>query len=176
MKYFLAVVPPTELATQIDVFRAEWGQSSLPAHITVKAPNSLSRLEQWLPEVTALCHRSSPIPVHLEGIRRFPSGTIYWQVKSPGLIALHHSVLTIIAPPIDERAAYFEGSAYVPHLTLAHLDSGSDTAFLNKVGEHAANHWRSPVDFVAETLRVFRSSGLDGAYEYYTDLPLTGKQ
>ncbi|SFQ82179.1 2'-5' RNA ligase family protein [Hymenobacter arizonensis] len=175
MKYFLAVVPPIELAMQIELFRAQWGQPTLPAHITVKAPNSLSDENLWLPAVQSFCQDATPIAVQLDGIGHFSSTVVYWRVESAGLVALHQSLLAIINPPEPERIAYFEGSAYVPHLTLAHLSNGTTTTTLSTVYEQATQHWLHPVDFIAQTLRVFRSSGPNQTYEMYMDLPLSGK-
>lgn len=176
MKYFLAVVPPTQLATQIDLFRAEWGQPSLPAHITVKAPNSLSDAHQWLPKVKVFCQDVAPISVRLDGIGQFSSTVVYWRVISQGLEALHQSLLTIINPPPAERAAYFEGPAFVPHLTLAHLSDGMHPDLLLAVYKRATEQWLDPVNFVAQTLRVFCSNGTNQPYEVYMDLPLAGKR
>ena len=175
MKYFLAIVPPTELATRIDLFRAEWSKPSLPAHITVKAPNSLSEAHQWLPKVQALCQSVAPIAVRLEGVGQFSSTVVYWQVISEGVEALHQSLLTIINPPQAERVAYFEGPAFVPHLTLAHLSDSMHPAMLSTVYERATEHWLYPVNFTAQTLRIFRSNGTNQPYEVYMDLPLVGK-
>lgn len=174
MKYFLAVVPPTELATQIDLFRAEWGPLALPAHITVKAPNSLSAVQYWLPQVQAFCESAAPVPIRLDGIGQFSASVVFWRVLSEELVALHQSLLSIINPPLAERAAFFEGSAYVPHLTLAHLSDRIDAVTFSTVHQRASEHWRQPVDFVAQIVRVYRSSGANQAYEPYLDLPLAG--
>ncbi|MBD2770541.1 2'-5' RNA ligase family protein [Hymenobacter sp. BT664] len=175
MKYFLALVPPTELAKQIDLFRAEWGPIGLPAHITVKAPNSLSTARLWLPQVQAFCQGAAPVPVCLDGIGQFSSSVVYWRVVSAGVLALHQSLLAIINPPLAERTVFFEGPAYVPHLTLAHLSERMNAATLTSVHQCASERWRQPVDFVAQIVRVYRSSGTNQAYEPYLDVPLAGK-
>ena len=175
MKYFLAVVPPTELATQIDLFRAEWGQAALPAHITVKAPNSLSAAQQWLPQVQAFCQNAAPVTVRLEGIGQFSSTVVYWRVVSAGLVALHQSLLAIIKPPLAESTAFFEGSAYVPHLTLAHLNDGLDAGTLAIIHKRAVEQWAHPIEFTAQSMRVFRTNEAHNKYELYVDVPLTGK-
>jgi 2'-5' RNA ligase len=175
MRYFLALVPPTELATQIDTFRAEWSPPALPAHITVKAPNSLSDAQHWIPQVQAFCKSTAPVSVRLDGIGQFSSSVVYWRVVSGGVVALHQSLLAIINPPLAERTAFFEGPAYIPHLTLAHLSNGIDAATLSTVYQRASEHWLQPVEFVAQIIRVYRSSGINQAYEPYLDLPLAGK-
>lgn len=174
MKYFLAVMPPITLANQIELFRAEWGASDLPPHITAKAPNSLSAAEQWLPEVKAFCLSSAPLSIRLDGIGQFASAVVYWRVVAPDLVACHQSLLAIINPPLAERAAYYEGPSYVPHLTLAHANDGLDAATLAVIHQRAVEQWAHPVDFVAHTLRIFRSSGPNQPYEAFLDLPLTG--
>jgi 2'-5' RNA ligase len=176
MKYFLAVVPPTQLANQIDLFRSEWSQVTLPAHITVKAPNSLAGTEQWLSEVKTFCEVTAPITVILDGVGQFASTVVYLRVISPALVALHHSLLEIINPPLAERAAYFEGPAYEPHLTLAHINEGLDAALLDIVRQRATEKWAHAIEFVAKGLQVFRTSGSNQAYELYQDLPLAGKK
>jgi 2'-5' RNA ligase len=175
MKYFLAVVPPAALANQIELFRAEWGQSGLPAHITAKAPNSLSATEEWLPKVRDFCQRTTPLPILLDGIGQFASAVVYWRVVAPALVAFHQSLLAIINPPLAEQSAFFEGPAYVPHLTLAHANDGLDAASLAMIQQRAAKQWAHPLDFVAQTLRVFRTSGPNQSYEVYLDLSLAGE-
>jgi 2'-5' RNA ligase len=176
MKYFLAVVPPIALATQIELFRAEWGQVGLPAHITAKAPNSLSATEEWLPKVKDFCQNSNPLSIRLDGIGQFAPAVVYWRVVAPALVAFHQSLLAIINPPLAEQAAFFEGPAYVPHLTLAHINNGLDAATLAIIHQRAVEQWTHPIGFVAQTLRVFRASGPNQSYEVYLDLPLAGVQ
>lgn len=175
MKYFLAVMPPNQLAIQLDSFRAAWGPPALPAHITVKAPNSLSARERWLPEVQAFCQRSTPLAIRLDGIGQFSCAVVYWRVVSSDVVALHQALLAIINPPLTERAAYFEGPAYVPHLTLAHINDLSDASTFATVYQRATKQWAHPIDFVAHTLRIFRTSGPNKPYEVYLDLPLAGE-
>ena len=174
MKYFIAVVPPNKLAAQIAAMQATWGQNALPPHITVKAPNSLPDSEWWLPEIKALCERSMPIPVSLDGIGQFASTVLYWRVTSPGLIALHQALLTILNPPPAERTAYFEGPAYVPHLTLLHGGQGLDAAAFESARTQVAILDSQPTKFMATQLIVFKAIEPHQSYQIYQDFTLAG--
>lgn len=174
MKYFIAVVPPKELAARITAIQALWGQSALPPHITVKAPNSLPDSEWWLPEVEALCKRVSPIPIVLNGLGQFSSTVLYWRVISPSLVTLHHALLSILNPPPAERSVYFEGPDYVPHLTLLHAGQNLDGIVLDNARAQAASLGNQPTEFVASQLRIFKATGAHQVYQAYRDFSLMG--
>ncbi len=174
MKYFIAVVPPKELAMKIVAVQALLGQSILPPHITVKAPNSLPDSEWWLPEVAALCKRISPIHIVLDGLGQFASTVLYWRVVSPDLVKLHNALLSILNPPLAERSAYFEGPAYVPHLTLLHAGQNQDSLVLDNAKAQAAALGNQPTEFIASQVRIFKAAESHQPYQPYVDIPLAG--
>lgn len=174
MKYFLALVPPDALIQQIEEFRTPWGQAKTKPHITVKAPNSLTNPDHWLPLVTELCQRVTPFEVILSGVSQFGTTTLYLRVLSPALIVLHQELMQVVKPPLTEQSVYFEGAAYLPHLTLAHTESGITETDLAAMLPLAATEWAHPTSFVADTLTIYRASASGQPYEWFQAVPFTG--
>jgi 2'-5' RNA ligase len=176
MKYFIGIAPPDDVKQKIEALRAGWGPASIEPHITVKAPNSLNDSLAWLPRVAALCSAVAPFSIQLQGIGQFGTSVLYLRVVSDEIAALHQALVRIADSPLAEQAAFFEGVAYRPHLTLAHAKHGGSlspavAAMLPQVAEA----WAQPIGFLATAIRIYRSNGGGHGYDRYLELPLLGK-
>lgn len=174
MKYFLAITPPPPLSQRIVDFHRPWGQAKNPPHITLKAPNSLTSSATWLTQVTALCRQTKPFEVTLAGVEQFGRRVLYVRAYAPELLTLHHNLLTITQPPLAEQVRYFEGPNFLPHLTLAHAESGLSEATIAHLAQLAAAEWTKPARFMAQTLDIYCSHQKHGGYRLQTALPLAG--
>lgn len=175
MKYFIGIAPPDYVRQKIELFRAGWGSFSAEPHITIKAPNALFNLQEWLPGVTALCQMVPPVSICLQGIGQFGTSVLYVRVSSIELTNLHNALLRLINPPLAEQASFFEGESYQPHLTLLHLPQpellGNSVRAMVAL---AAAEWKEPTDLLARALRIYRSADDGEGYTPYLDLPLLG--
>jgi len=81
--------------------------------------------------------------------------------------------MQVVKPPLTEQNAYFEGAAYLPHLTLAHTESGITETDLAAMLPLAAAKWAQPTSFVADTLTIYRASP-GQPYEWYQAMPFAG--
>ena len=174
VKYFLAIATPSSIAQQIEDFRSPWGSAKTAPHITVKAPNSLGEPKNWLPQVNELCRQVAPFDVILAGVGRFNATALYLRVASAELVDLHQALLRITTPPPAEQAEYFEGIHYLPHLTLAHTESGITTEALAAMLPLAQERWAHPTRFVAETVIAYQSVGAGQPYTQYQIVPFSG--
>jgi 2'-5' RNA ligase len=173
MQYGLVVVPPAELAARIREFQKNQLRV-LPLaapHITVKAQGGLGQDEAWLDDVRAVAARFPAFRTGVAGIGMFGEEFLYLRAE-PGeaLVRLHAALLKAVnpAPALIER--YFEGKAYVPHLTLAGPGLSSHEMAVVKVAaeERFAIRELFDVTFV----RVLRQAKDGEPFLGYLDLPL----
>jgi 2'-5' RNA ligase len=174
VKYFLAITPPPPLSQRIVDFHSPWGQAKNPPHITLKAPNSLASPAIWLTRVTALCGQTNPFEVTLAGVEQFGRTVLYLRAYAPELVTLHHQLLAITQSTPAEQVCYFEGPAFLPHLTLAHAESGLSEDTIAHLAQLATAEWTKPVRFMAQTLDIYCSHQEHGGYQLQTTLPLAG--
>lgn len=175
MKYFIGIAPPNDVRQKIELFRAGWGPFSAEPHITVKAPNALFKLEEWLPGVAALCQTVPPVSIRLQGVGQFGTSVLYVRVSSIELPNLHNALLRLVNPPLAEQASFFEGKSYQPHLTLLHFPQPDPLGrSVSATVALAAAEWAEPTVFLARALRIYRSADDGEGYTPYLDLPLLG--
>jgi 2'-5' RNA ligase len=174
MKYFLALTPPELLIQQLSDFHRLWGNAKNPPHITLKAPNSLAEPANWLPRVTELCQYTKPFEVTLDGVGQFGKAVLYMKAYAPELLVMHRHLLDISQPSIDEQVSYFEGEAFLPHLTLAHVESGLTEADIAHMALAAMRAWAQPIHFTARALGIYCSWQEGSGYHLQTEIPLAG--
>lgn len=174
MKYFLAITPPELLIQQLSDFHKPWGNAKNPPHITLKAPNSLAEPAYWLTRVTELCQYTKPFEVKLAGVGQFGKAVLYMKAHAPELLVMHRHLLAITQPSVAEQASYFEGEAFLPHLTLAHIESGLTEADITRMALAATTAWAQPISFIARALGIYCSWQEGSGYHLQTEIPLAG--
>jgi 2'-5' RNA ligase len=164
MRFFVAVTPPPDLQTRVS--EAFPGLVVEP-HITVKAQGGLDRESRdvWLPKIATVARRTNPVEVTLGGPGMFGDSVLYLSVESAGLAALHAAIMQELE--VSEAAArtYFEGDAWVPHLTLKQGARISPSEF----DDTAKRLLRNPT-FVCRSLVLFGEQ--DQGYGREKELPL----
>jgi 2'-5' RNA ligase len=112
--------------------------------------------------------------VTLADVGQFGASILFIRVDSTGLVALHHALLNIVNSPPDEQATYFEGPSFLPHLTVAHTESGITESELAAMIPLAKTKWTQPISFMANALVMYRALAADSPYKEYQTIPLTG--
>ena len=126
-KYFIAIIPNTELSEQITLFRKQYlpginlkDEHKKFPHITLQ--HTFSRTEEieepLTVSITALIKKISPFNVHISGAGHFDKRIIYLKVESnPELTGLHEDIKNMLCGSFgflqNEVAA-----AFTPHITL----------------------------------------------------------
>lgn len=91
-------------------------------------------------------------------------------VESPAIKDVHQAILETINPSSDERARFFEGDHYLPHLTLAIRGDEIDGHQLLAMSRQAAS--LGPFScFLVSGLVVFRTDS-QGVYQPVAEILL----
>jgi 2'-5' RNA ligase len=173
MQYGLVVVPPAELAARICEFqKSQLRVAPLAApHITVKAQGGLGGDEAWLNDVRAVVARFPAFRTGIAGVGMFGGEFLHLRAEPhEALLRLHAALLKAVnpAPALIER--YFEGPAYVPHLTLA--GPGLSSHEMDVVKAAAEQRFAKQETFDVNFVRVLRQAKDGELYLDYLDLPL----
>lgn len=175
-RFFFGVTPPEPQHGQIEAFRARWGHPhhQVEPHITVKIPFAWEGApEGFLAPVRAACAATQPFTALLGAPARFAGGQVlYLSVRSPGLSALHRSVMEALAGLVPTDPRGHEGEGYTPHLTLAVGRFGIDSAGLDRMELDAAAELGHLPPFDVTSLRCYHRTGADAPWEPLVDLPL----
>ncbi|MBE7175270.1 MAG: 2'-5' RNA ligase family protein [Mucilaginibacter polytrichastri] len=133
--YFVAILPPEELAWEIDDIRRDFSMRygafkalKPPVHITLKEPFKTPGTSE--PYIRKYLHKASEIlkdaPVNLKDFGRFTEKVIYIDVvKSPELDALKKEInraFRQLSPMIE----YTKPMTFNPHITIGYRDIPPD--------------------------------------------------
>jgi 2'-5' RNA ligase len=102
----------------------------------------------------------------------FDASVLYLEVTSASLLSLHQQLIHELGISIDDQAACFEGSRFIPHLTLmrwseAPSASAPFSAFMAK----AEGSFTEPFVFQAPDVVVFHKPA-GGSYRPLERIPL----
>lgn len=169
MPFAIAVVPPASVSERIVSFIGAHskGRSPLAAepHITVKAQGGLTDDLIWLPKIERCVAGYRPFEIALHRAATFGGEVVYLK---PGPLSvlreLHRLLLRAIQPSETEMARYFEGDAYVPHVTLFLRMQGFSAAEMGVLKQEAERVFAEPMTFVVSSLVIFRQT--DDGYTY----------
>ncbi len=152
---FIGIVPPPGISEAISHFAGAFGcRPGWPPHITVKAQPGLTCDLGWLESVQEACRTHAVIAAKLGGPIMLGESVLCLHVQSPTIEAVHRTILNTINPSPEERARFFEGDLYFPHLTLAMRGEAIDGAKLRAMQQQAAGLGPFPC-FAASELVVF---------------------
>ncbi len=101
----------------------------------------------------------------------FESSVVYLSVHAPPLTRLHRRILEVVLPSLETSQEYFEGTLYVPHLTLGQSSWGLTSAELHDMYDEARTVGSMLASFTATRVQIFRGLRPE-AYVAYLDVPL----
>lgn len=161
--FLLGLLPPADLAVQVEAFRERLGLRESAPHVTVKARSGLGAGLDWMPSVRAVVAASPPVPLEVGGARAFRNeSAVYLAVQSPEVVALHVRLLKALAPA--ERFGY-EGPHMTPHLTLALRRRGVDLpTVLETARAEFTDLEAEPLTFTCSDVWLMRKPGPGGLY------------
>jgi len=147
--------------------------SLLHPHVTVRAMRGITDPEGFTRAVTAVCTVTPPFTLSLRGLGRFESpdnNVIYVAVvANPALQRFHEALLAALNPFGTPFYPQYEGSGYMPHMTLLH---GLQDFFLDIAWEELRD-FQPTFDFLVDRVAVAcREQG--GEWEAPCYLPLGG--
>ena len=130
--YFIAIVPPTEIASQITAIKEEmaveyFSKAALrsPPHITLHMPFRLGdkKLEKLKGVLSEFAKSKSPFEIHLKGFDAFAPRVIFAAVVENSVLeALQDSLLQLMRKEFYVLNGDYKKRAFHPHVTVAFRD------------------------------------------------------
>lgn len=171
MKFFIGIVPPTEIFNEIQKIKHE---SHSEPHITVKAQAGLDEDLLWLDKIKQVCENFQAFDVKLTEPRYFGEDVLFLGVESEQISTLHKELVKAVSPDPELSKQYFEWDAYVPHLTIAQRSYGMTYEQLEEVKAEVRNTLYPFPTFNVNFIRVYCKEHRGEAYKKYVDIPLNG--
>lgn len=170
--YFLAIELPPDHCAKINQLLNEAGiQQPFAPHVTVKSQPGLTDPPLWFSGVEATIESERPFMVTLGEPRWFGSEIVYLSVDQPLIVDLHKSILSSLRAAGVTDTFEYDGSGYVPHLTLAAAFAGHSPSQLAKVSEQFMGTTWDP--FPVEAVAVYRRLEFSRPYEQWCAISLT---
>lgn len=175
MSYFIGIVPPEPILSQILEIQHEFGDNQTEPHITVKAQGGLDARESWIAKIEDLACSLNPFMLRLTKTKMFHEEVLFLAIESAPLLKLHAQLVRVINPSRELIEKYFELQGYIPHLTIGQLSHGFSRQNLemmkNRVDLLLA---KGKMEFSVDYLRVYKKTDQAEKYAPFKDIPLKG--
>jgi 2'-5' RNA ligase len=116
-QFFVGIIPPNEVACEVERWRREFRAPKTPAHLTLLAPFTLDQNQQdLLDSLAQVCAGHHRFLISCRGLGNFGKAVIFIDVRpTPELFALQQD----LADFLKKRGVEPERRPYHPHITLA---------------------------------------------------------
>ncbi len=173
MKFFVGIVPPPDIYSQLQQIQNQFGDNRLEPHITIRPPVSPLQLDPWLQTIKAISAAFKPFDIHLPGTGFFGDRVLFVNVQSPGLKQLYDLLIPALQPFEKEEPGKGDGSFH-PHLTLGRKWCGftiEDFAAMKLLADDYLQ--ASLVSFKVTQIRIYYKPDNHGRFETYRDVSVT---
>lgn len=177
--YFIGIVPPQQYLKRIQHFQSKWIKvSGVEPHITLKAQGGLTPDKEWIEKVERVSEKCKPFELSLDAPAYFGDNILYLSVHSNRLHDLHKEIVAAISPSDHLIEQYFEGDAFVPHLTLGkeqyggNISTGLTKQQLKEMKQTAEEELTPYPEFEVTFIRIYERSDEEKRYVKYMDIPL----
>lgn len=173
MKYFIGVVPDDVIYNTVFNIQKKFGDNRLEPHITIRPPVTVAEQTQWIEAIEMVCADFSPFHIRLPATGNFGKRVLFIDVLSKELSELHYQLLKAIKPFEQPEVNEKENRSYHPHLTLGRLWCGftkEGFAQMKMLSDDFLS--RSPVSFIAKSVRIYHKPSGNKRYETLKDIIL----
>jgi 2'-5' RNA ligase len=169
-EYFIGIVPPKEYSERIIQFQRKWiNNLNIEPHITIKAQGGLTTDKKWIEKVQKVCQSFAPFQLSLNKPRYFEDNVLYLSVHSDRINTLHEKLVHEISPSKHLIKQYFEFNEFVPHLTLALMQSKEELKHMEKLAEIELTPYPT---FNVTFIRIYQLNVEKQRYENFLDISL----
>jgi 2'-5' RNA ligase len=173
MKFFVGIVPPSNISEQISSIQDQFGNNRLEPHITLRPPVTLVNETKWLETVEDLCRNLSSFPIQLTGTGNFGKRVLFLEIQSTELIELEAKLTKAIKQFEEEQNKPSDQKHYHPHLTLGRSWCGFSAEDFKQMRILADQYLsKEPCYFTVGFLRIYYKPKNNEGYKIFKDVQL----
>ena len=177
MKFFIGIVPPEEISSNIISFQKSFPNNDvvnvIEPHITIKRPEVVVDVDGWVGKIRSITEGIRTFQLSFEKVETFDNEVVFLKPNnSEELFSLHKQIFKI--SEASEEGSMYENDNYDPHLTLAGTKWKISKEELFDLKEKAQIVFENEMNFEVSFLRIYKKEDGVKNWEKFLDIKFGG--